>query len=103
MRLLSVSKLLLLLIILFSCNFNSNISKQKAAEIYVKLQVAEEKFRNSSDSLKIEQKKIFKEYSTSRQEFKEYLFSLSDDEQEWNEFFDLALKYVNDLKKKETN
>lgn len=103
MRLLSVSKLFLLLIILYSCDLHYNLSKQKAAEIYVKLQIAEERFRNYSDSLKIEQKKIFKEYSTSKQEFQEYLVSMSDDEKEWNEFFDLALKYVNELKKIETN
>ena len=93
----------ILILISAACDYKSDLNKQNAAKIYVHLQIAEELFRHSEDSLKLEQKKIFAKYNTTNDQYERYLLSFQDDEEQWNEFFDLAMKYIEEIKKKGLN
>jgi len=97
------NSLFLLLLLLFSCDITNNLTKENAVKIYVHLQIYEEQYRHSPDSLKIVQKQLFEKYNTNKQDFEQYLSGFGEDEKKWNEFFDLSLKYINELKKKEFN
>lgn len=83
-----------------ACNFSGNLSKQKAAEIYVNLQIIEEQYRSSPDTLRSKAKKIYTKYQTTQQDYEKFIESFGEDEKEWNEFFALAEKYLAELKKK---
>lgn len=87
-------------IFLTACNLSDDLTKQKAAEIYVHLQIFEEQYRYSPDSLSSKINKLYKKYETSRKDYENFLESFGEDEKEWNEFFMLAEKYLAELKKK---
>jgi len=89
--------------LIFSCDITDDLTKENAAKIYVHLQIYEEQYMHSPDSLKIVQKQLFDKYNTNKKDFEQYLSNFGEDEKQWNEFFDLSLKYINELKKKEFN
>jgi len=91
---------LLILFLLTGCGLKNGLTKQDAAEIYVHLKIIEEQYRDSDKLIKSHSKKLFEKYKTTKHDYQNFIADFEDNEKEWNEFFELAEKYLIKLKKK---
>lgn len=99
----NVSRIILLIFLFVtSCGLKNEISKQDAAEIYVHLQIIKEQYRDSTELIKSHSKKLFEKYKITKHDYQDFIAGFKESEKEWNEFFDLAEKYLNELKKKKS-
>ncbi|MBU0474584.1 MAG: hypothetical protein KKF62_10505 [Bacteroidetes bacterium] len=92
---------LVLLILLFSCNFNGSPSMDDMVHVYVNVLVAEEEFKSNADSMKIVINKIYKDYNLDEKIYLNELENYKFDEATWDEFFLLAENYLDTLKSQE--
>jgi hypothetical protein len=86
--------------LLTGCAIKNGLTKQDAAEIYVHLQIIEEQYRESDELIKSHSKKLFEKYKTTKDDYQKFIADFKENEKEWNEFFELAEKYLSKLKKK---
>ncbi|MEG8945831.1 hypothetical protein [Rosettibacter firmus] len=86
-----------ILLLIVNCS-EKKIDEDTAIRIYVENIILEEKYSYNLDSLKINQKKLYEKYNTSREEFENYLKNLKTDIEKWQNFFKKANTYLQDLK-----
>jgi hypothetical protein len=59
--------------------------------------IAKETYRNDPDSLKAARERIFNNYNITQPEYEKIISSYSSDKEEWNEFYNLAGRYIDSL------
>lgn len=84
-------------LLLFSCQNDTSIEKDKLAKVYVDLLLADELYVGS-DSLKRKKTEIFEKYSIDKEDYDSSFANLEYDSEKWNEFFNLATAYLDTLK-----
>ncbi len=95
MRVILFSSLLLILF-LSSCSSHKNDSESlKMAHIYVDLLIAGEKAPYDST---VSRDLVFQKYDVTNKNFQQFLKSLGSNQKKWDEFFNLAQRYLDSLK-----
>ena len=93
-------KLLIILIplCLSACSDFQKIEQDKLVKIYVDILIAEEKYFDDTDSLKIRYNEIFESYDVSEEDYLKQIEFLALDRDEWDRFFNKAYAYIDTLK-----
>lgn len=91
----------LILFSLFStgCETKPKFEPEKVAHLYVDLLMIDESYKFDQDSLKIFADSIFNHYQISEEQYKNEIESFQFSEETWSDFFSLAEKYLDTLKK----
>jgi hypothetical protein len=92
-----ISLIFLLIILVFSCQSDKNIEKEKLAKVYVDLLLADELYKDT-DSLERKKTEVFEKYSVVKEDYDSSFVNLKYDSEEWDKFFDLATAYLDTLK-----
>jgi len=90
--------LLTIIILLISCESKPQPSQKEVAQLYVDIQVAQETYKTMIDSMKINIDRLYIIHNISKEVYKLSLVSYKNDEDTWNNFFDLATEYLDTLK-----
>lgn len=85
-------------LILFSACDEEKTDTHTLAKIYVDLNLAEEKFIDSEDSLFVEKERIFSKYNLTEEQFKQEIKELKTSTEVWDRFFNQANEYLDSLK-----
>ena len=83
-----------------SCS--SSVSDENLIHLYVKLNVARERFITSDSLYNIEKQNLFSEYKTNEEDFNKAIIDIKYDDKRWDKFFNSALAYVDTLKNRDT-
>jgi len=92
--------ILIILLIIISCQSKSQNDIQKTSQIYVDLLVGEETYRGMPDSLIDNRILIFSKYETTEEEYNESFLLMEKNKEEWNKFYENALSYLDTLRAK---
>lgn len=90
--------LLTILLFLISCEKAPQPSQKEVAQLYVDIQIAQENYKTMIDSMKIAVDSLYNFHDISKDIYTSSLESYKNDEEKWNNFFDLATEYLNTLK-----
>lgn len=85
------------LLIIFACS-QKKINEETAIKVYVENIIVEEKYSSAPDSIKYYKNKVFAKYNTTEEGFREFLLSLDNNTERWNNFFRKADTYLIELK-----
>lgn len=87
-----------LVIFLISCDNKPQHSQNEVAQLYVDILVAEETYKRDIDSMNIAMDSLYKFHNISEEIYTSTLMDYKSKEDTWNNFFDLATKYLDTLK-----
>lgn len=84
--------------LLFSCNEEPKIERNKLVKIYVETTIAQSKYSAFPDSLEIAKEKIFSKYKVTAEEYTETFTNTEAKIDYWDGFFKEAKIYLDSLK-----
>jgi flagellar motor component MotA len=84
-------------LLLNSCSQKKNIDEDKFIKVYCDLLIAQDTTHAMNDKMKQE---IFKKYSITKEEYNSIIQLYNNDPKKWDKFFDKAITYLQELRKK---
>lgn len=81
-----------------SCKNEPPLPKQETAKLFIDLMTVEEMHRHNAEVLKSKRDSLFDLYKVTPDQYHESIKSFESDEEEWEEFFNLAQNYLDTLK-----
>lgn len=88
-------------IILYSCDGSNKIPEDDFIKIYSDIIIAQDTLKLSGEELLSIKKNILKKHNYSEQDYEFTVNYYNEDVKRWEIFFDKAIKYLEDLRKKE--
>lgn len=89
-------------LILFGCFGADKIPEDDFIKIYTDLIIVQDTLKLSGEELLLHKKTILKKYNYTEQEYEFTVDYYNEDVERWESFFEKTLKYLEELKKKET-
>ncbi len=87
-----------LILIVAACSSTSDKKIDRAARAYVDNLIVEEKYSAKPDTVNLLKDEVFKKYSFTKEDYKQFFDELSADKVKWDKFFSSAEKYLDSLK-----
>ena len=84
-------------LLLDSCSQKKGIPEDKFVKIYCDLLIAQDTTRAMNDTMR---KEIFDRYSITAAEYNSTIQQYNSDPKKWDKFFDRAINYLQELRKK---
>ena len=92
-----------LAIMLNSCSKSPAVKEDKFIKLYVDMLIAQDTSKANGKQLEIVKKQVLKKYSVSESEYDSTLNFYNEDPKRWSEFFDKAITYLEQLKKRKNS
>lgn len=89
--------LIILSLVLNSCSDKKEIKEDKFIKVYCDLLIAQDTTRTVSREMRNE---IFARYEVTEEQYNLTVQSYNNDPKKWDEFFDKAINYLQELRKK---
>lgn len=89
--------LLILPLFLNACSSKKEIKEDKFIKIYCDLIIAQDTTNAMNESLRGE---VFRRYAVTEEEYNNTILSYNKDPKKWDKFFDKAIEYLGELRKK---
>jgi len=90
--------ILSLLVLLISCDSQSQPPQKEVAQLYVDILVVEETYKKDVEKMNVAVDSLYSKYGISENKYKSTLANYKFNEETWNKFFDLAEEYLDTLK-----
>ena len=103
MRILSLLIVFSALLTGLSCSKKSTIDEDKLIKVYADLLIIQDTTNAENYSLDSIRTVVLDRYDLTLPEYKEMISAYNKDPKKWEEFFDKAISYVNELKVKNKN
>lgn len=90
--------IIITLLSIYSCKKNESLPREKIARMYVDILIAEQTHQFNADSIFIAVDNVYEKYDISKDAYTEEISNLESNEEDWNDFFELAKTYLDSLK-----
>jgi hypothetical protein len=105
MRFIIINILIILIVLttFSACKEDEGLPREKIAQIFVDILIAEQTYQNDLDSLNIAVQSVYDKHGISKSIYDNEISKFASDEESWKEFFDSAKTYLDSLKTEGSN
>ena len=93
--------IVLFLILIFSACSSESETRERVKKVFVEELILREKYKDNRKEYDAQLENLYKKYSFSEQEYRQEIYTMSQDYFIWERFFDDAATYMTELREKE--